>query len=1123
MATQMEYRSTNPAKRQRLDSLNTFTIQPKLERQNGNSHKDPLQNGFATGNNSTGERKIEVIEISSDDEDEPTVDTKDRALTETKIEPAHSIKNEGAFKSEKSFTFENDDSDDEIIILSEKKVASDTPKPSPASATPTNLNLNGSHKLKNDPGLQSNGPTPQKYPQGSLNNTNGSVNNAHLSVTTFKPQNQSQVAPNNVNNQQLALQNQLAMGGAFANAQNNTYQTRNNPQAIGSLFQPHQNTSYSSIPGAYNMPAPVPHVGDNLEQVSRDELKQREEAKLREFGKLEQIKRTISSQIQRQQQQYEVENARMSNMSSQLSQANRLGRHALVEKIRVAILKIQRAMNTARNNINAYQRSLEPVESSMQLVRHSLASITNMLRTANHQVNAAFNPYEAEIFRDTRAQDTSSGGQDDDVQDLLDNIVSDERLEEGMEPTPPEMTIKLLKHQSMGLAWMKRMEESKTKGGILADDMGLGKTVQALALILANKSADAERKTTVIVAPVSLLRQWAAEVQSKTQPSCNLRVGIYHGEYRKVMSTASTLRKYDIVLVSYGTLASEWKRHFAKDLAENAEAGRGYLPKPDSGGTSYDSPFFSSNALFFRVILDEAQNIKNKLAIASKAVLYLKSEYRFCLTGTPMQNKIEELYPIVRFLKLRPYYIEDKFRALVIPLKSRSEDYDNVDRSHSMRKLRAMLSSILLRRTKTSKIDGQPILNLPTKHVVADYVELESEELKYYKDVEAGIQRQAQQMLASDKDHGCMFTLLLRLRQACCHQYLVEIGHIKADRKEQLDGATVKLDWRKQLRNVVGLNEGTISRIKENVQSLSSSESTCSFCYDVEELSNFAVLGECGHLVCLSCLETFFDERAVDTADSSGRVATCIDCNTTVKHANTFEYNMFERLHIAGNTIANVEGYYKDRQGSNSMSNVAIIRELTTRDQGFEPSAKIEKAIELISDIQESNPGQKIIVFSQFVTLFDLMKLVLDYQRIPYLRYDGSMSIENKNTVIKQFYQNEADVLLISLRAGNVGLTLTCANHVILMDPFWNPFVEDQAMDRAHRIGQEREVYVHRILVSNTVESRIMELQESKRELIGDALNERELKSISRLGRRELGFLFGLNGLVDRQPQAQIA
>ena len=129
------------------------------------------------------------------------------------------------------------------------------------------------------------------------------------------------------------------------------------------------------------------------------------------------------------------------------------------------------------------------------------------------------------------------------------------------------------------------------------------------------------------------------------------------------------------------------------------------------------------------------------------------------------------------------------------------------------------------------------------------------------------------------------------------------------------------------------------------------------------------------------------------------------------------------------------------------------------------------------------------------------------------------MNMESKNTVIKEFYKSDTRVLLLSLRSGNAGLTLTCANHIIIMDPFWNPYVEDQAMGRAHRIGQEREVHVHRVLIEGTVESRIMELQEHKKELIGEALDESKMKSISQLDRRELGFLFGLNGLTEDRPQ----
>lgn len=94
------------------------------------------------------------------------------------------------------------------------------------------------------------------------------------------------------------------------------------------------------------------------------------------------------------------------------------------------------------------------------------------------------------------------------------------------------------------------------------------------------------------------------------------------------------------------------------------------------------------------------------------------------------------------------------------------------------------------------------------------------------------------------------------------------------------------------------------------------------------------------------------------------------------------------------------------------------------------------------------------------------------------------------------------------MKAGNAGLNLIAASQVIILDPFWNPYVEEQAIDRAHRIGQQKPVQVHRILVPNTVEDRILALQEKKRELIEAALDEKARKSISRLGVAELGFLF---------------
>ncbi|EGW30685.1 uncharacterized protein SPAPADRAFT_142059 [Spathaspora passalidarum NRRL Y-27907] len=719
---------------------------------------------------------------------------------------------------------------------------------------------------------------------------------------------------------------------------------------------------------------------------------------------------------------------------------------------------------------------------------------------------------------------------DVDLQSLVDNIKPDEDLIEGMEPTPPELNINLLKHQRMGLTWMKRMEESKSKGGILADDMGLGKTVQTLALMVSRKPEHESCKTTLIIAPVSLLQQWAAEIESKTVASYQPRIGIFHGMDKKNMSTFSDCQKYDVILTSYGTLSSEWKRHFKEALA-NSDT-KAYLPSSKEGGKSYESPFFANDAKFNRIILDEAQAIKNKMAIASKAVTYLQANYRFCLSGTPMQNNLEELYPIIRFLRIRPYLNEGKFRAdIVIPLKSNK--YDKYDRKSSMKKLQAILSSILLRRTKNSIIDGKPILQLPEKIIESDYVKLESEEMAYYRDLESGIQSRAKRLLSEKSFSSGILTLLLRLRQACCHSYLVKIGELKAKQKELEQNENIKIDWRRMYRMVLELKDLVKTRVidltmpseavipldidlglEDDDEKDDKEMLTCPICFDILNLDSSMVLfSECGHLICQNCIEAFYEGHTVDEDSSGNRIAKCTECNASVKESNLIDYVIFKAVYIEKMDTMEIQRFCRDYYNPNPRGNSMIVNDLIKEDNGFTPSAKMEKCVELLQTIFSKHPNEKVIVFSQFVTLFDLFKLVLNQQGIEFLRYDGSMNMEHKNTVIKQFYQSDIKVLLLSLRSGNVGLTLTCASHVIIMDPFWNPYVEDQAMDRAHRIGQEREVHVHRILIEGTVESRIMTLQERKKELIESALNEKDMKNVSRLGQRELGFLFGLNGL----------
>ncbi|CAH2350480.1 hypothetical protein CLIB1423_01S11056 [[Candida] railenensis] len=722
----------------------------------------------------------------------------------------------------------------------------------------------------------------------------------------------------------------------------------------------------------------------------------------------------------------------------------------------------------------------------------------------------------------------SSQSDSNDLQSLLNNIQPEEEevTEEGLEKTPAEMTITLLKHQRMGLSWMMRMENSKAKGGILADDMGLGKTVQAIALMLAHKPEDENSKTTLVVAPVSLLRQWAAEISSKIKPEFSMKIAIYHGIAKKNLSRAKDLFAYDVVLTSYGTLSSEWKKHYKEPL-ENARISKqqNVIPEYRSGGLSYVSPFYdhSSNASFNRIILDEAQAIKNKLAIASKAVHLIKSTYRFCMSGTPIQNNVEELFPLLRFLRIRPYNDELKFRhTFILPLRAK-DDYDDVERNPALQKLRALLRAILLRRNKKTLIDGKPILNLPEKHVEEVKTEMQNEEREYYKDLEDQTKRAAAKMLEEEHlSYSNILVLLLRLRQACCHSFLVEIGKLnKIENKELEEGKlSGKLDWKKMYDSVMQFSPGVVERIQEDVGDSDTKESSafsCPICFDVLGYESVILFPGCGHMICKNCIENFF-ERYEDGDNPEGRrTAKCLTCSsspTIVKEDNLIDYNMFHKVHSDKLSKGEVLEYFEAPSAKKTSSSQKILKLVAAKGGRFTPSAKMKECMKLIKKINSENPGEKIIIFSQFLVLFDLMKLTLQNENISFLRYDGSMSIEDKNATIKRFYQEEdTKVLLLSLRAGNVGLTLTCASHVIIMDPFWNPFVEEQAQDRAHRIGQQREVFVHRLLIPDTVENRIMELQTQKKELIASAMNDEGMKNVSRLGRQELGFLFGLNSL----------
>jgi SNF2 family DNA or RNA helicase len=176
---------------------------------------------------------------------------------------------------------------------------------------------------------------------------------------------------------------------------------------------------------------------------------------------------------------------------------------------------------------------------------------------------------------------------------------------------------------------------------------------------------------------------------------------------------------------------------------------------------------------------------------------------------------------------------------------------------------------------------------------------------------------------------------------------------------------------------------------------------------------------------------------------------------------------------------------------------------LIDKNKIHDSSAKLDMLLPQLAEVREE--GHKVLVFSQFTSMLAIVRARLDQEEISYEYLDGRT--RDRAARVERF-QNDPDCMLflISLKAGGLGLNLTAAEYVFLLDPWWNPAVEAQAMDRAHRIGQTRPVFAYRLIARATVEEKVLELQASKRQL-ADAIINADNSLIRNLGREDLELL----------------
>ncbi|KAL4734885.1 SNF2 family N-terminal domain-containing protein [Aspergillus similis] len=717
---------------------------------------------------------------------------------------------------------------------------------------------------------------------------------------------------------------------------------------------------------------------------------------------------------------------------------------------------------------------------------------------------------------------------------------------------PTMLTAKLKEYQLKGLNWLVNLYEQGING-ILADEMGLGKTIQSISVMAYLAEVHNIWGPFLVIAPASTLHNWQQEI-TKFVP--NIKVLPYWGNAKD----RKILRKF-------------WDR---KHITYTKESEFHVLV------TSYqlvvlDAQYFQKVKWQY-MILDEAQAIKSSQSSRWKSLLGFHCRNRLLLTGTPIQNNMQELWALLHFIMPTLFDSHDEFSEWFSKdIESHAQSNTKLNEDQ-LRRLHMILKPFMLRRVK--KHVQQELGDKVEKDVFCDLTYRQRALYTNLRNRVSIMDLIEKAAVGDETDSTTLMNLVMQFRKVCNHPDLFEraetkspfsLAHFAETASFVREGHDVNVAY--STRNLIEFPVPRMLCTSDGRIDIAGPDNPkAGFRANIEEDGAFSFLrfvdtsvGEAfnyshqgvferavrrrGQTNRLSRLNVVYDEEdKSSTATLPHTLFNIVDRNDRhavydiaaegyMRELMTVSRSVFEQegLNViepcAGPAASappitlvssSQEAFFETQYAlfnvpvqhalfgtpSKAMEEQIIEQQLDPTPYSLPPmlpeplstkgrythievpsmrrfvtdSGKLAKLDELLRELKAG--GHRVLLYFQMTRMIDLMEEYLTYRNYKYCRLDGSTKLEDRRDTVADFQQRpDIFVFLLSTRAGGLGINLTAADTVIFYDSDWNPTIDSQAMDRAHRLGQTRQVTVYRLITRSTIEERIRKRALQKEEV----------------------------------------